>query len=799
MGIGFKGSVAVAMLVALGAAAAVFWKPAAEPEPAPYLPKPIDRIPGEGGRSDFSRQRRAWIASMRQAAPDVDAAAMDAAYRSARDRRHQLDRQRLSVLGGRPQDLLEFRSSAVSGQWSERGSTNQSGRVLAAAYDAAQQRLTVLSHGGNVWRANRGSLNWTSSNDAASFVPNGAQGFMLRLAGPAGERLLVLGDQPAQVRYSDNGGLSFSAPGGSALANPWYATGLVARDIAASEVYYTRVHYDFTAPAGWKTHLFASTDRGANFSPVAFVGPRNQTALFSPTYGDTRVFLLAGTQLSTLTPGSHARVPVSTLPHTLTSGDSVALSGGVTSGGQTFLFAFYSNDGDGLTRVYYSANAGASWTPRTPAPTSMFSLNSAESSTRDPNRLFVGGVDLYRSADGGNSWTLVNGWGEYYAAPATKLHADICGIDVFVDNSNVERVFVSTDGGLYESTDYLLNVQNLALNGLNVSQYYGSHTLRQAPFHVFAGAQDQGYQKSVNPGSGPLPFVQTISGDYAHLVSANGGATTWSVYPTFAMADINAGAANQSGLRYYQFEEAELTGTLFLPPLAAIPGDPNRVLLAGGRIGGGNAHTLIELSLAGGVISGVADPFDFVDPITAVAVSPHAGGSRYVLATPSGTPNPGSRFYRRTAGAWTQTVTQLPNGQFFYGARILPDPARPGHVYVAGSGYGAGDGDAVYVSTNDGLGFSPMSTGLPPTLVLGLAMSADGQHLFAAAETGAFYYDRAQNSWVDIVSAGAPNQIYWHVDYIDALGVARFSTYGRGIWDFKLDGLDTIFANGFEP
>ncbi len=765
----------------------------------PYLPKPTDRIPGEGGKSEFSRQRRAWIASMRLAAPGVDTGALDAAYRSERDQRFQAQRQASMDAQGKPLDLLKFSAAAVSGTWSERGSTNQSGRVLAAAFDSALQRLTVLSHGGNVWRANRASLNWSSSNDAAAFVPSGAQGFLLRLAGPAGERLLVLGDRPAQVRYSDNGGSTYVTPGGSSLGNPWYATGLVARDVAGSEVYYTRVHYDFTAPASWRTHLFASVDRGANFSSIAFVGERNQAALFSPRYGDTRVFLLSGTQLSTITPGTHARVAVSAVPHALTSAETVALSGGVTAGGQTFLFAFYSNGVDGLTRVYYSANAGASWTTRTPAPTSMFSLNSVASSTRDPNRVFVGGVDLFRSADGGVSWTRVNPWGEYYASPATKLHADICGIDVFVDASNVERVFVSTDGGLYESTDQLLTVQNLSLSGLNVSQYYGSYTLRQAPFHIFAGSQDQGYQKALNPGAGPQPFVQTISGDYAHLVSSNGGATTWSVYPTFAMAETNAGSANQSGLRYYQFGGSQLTGTLFLPPLAALPGEPNKVLLAGGRFGVGTAHNVIELSLAGTAISGMADPFNFLDPITAVAVSPHTGATRYVLATPASASNPGARFYRRSGGTWTQTVSQLPNGQFFYGARILPDPARPGHVYVAGSGYGGGNGNAVYLSTNDGLNFAPMSTGLPPTLVQGLAISADGQHLFAAAETGAFYYDRAQQRWIDIVTAGAPNQTYWHVDYIDELRIARFSTYGRGIWDFALDSADAIFANGFEP
>jgi hypothetical protein len=90
-----------------------------------------------------------------------------------------------------------------------------------------------------------------------------------------------------------------------------------------------------------------------------------------------------------------------------------------------------------------------------------------------------------------------------------------------------------------------------------------------------------------------------------------------------------------------------------------------------------------------------------------------------------------------------------------------------------------------------------MATGLPSTLVYSLAISPDGNHLFAATEVGPYYYDRATSTWVDI-GAAAPDNVYWHVDYIPALRTARFSTYGRGIWDFDLGGGDLIFRDGFE-
>ena len=103
----------------------------------------------------------------------------------------------------------------------------------------------------------------------------------------------------------------------------------------------------------------------------------------------------------------------------------------------------------------------------------------------------------------------------------------------------------------------------------------------------------------------------------------------------------------------------------------------------------------------------------------------------------------------------------------------------------------------MYRSVNDGDNFTAFSTGLPNTLVYDLATSADGAHLFAATELGPYYYDSGTSSWVAISAVQTPDQIYWDVDYIDALNIARFSTYGRGVWDFVLSS-PVLFRDGFE-
>lgn len=772
----------VVMLAATASAVAVY--SVLDDTQSERWPAPIDTGPGERG-PDFKQQRKAWIESLHRHAPNLDWRAQDAQFRSLRMQRIQHDRQASLVAGATPESLRQVEFAAISGIWRERGSSNQAGRITGAIYDAANNRLTALSQGGNIWRSSRSTLAWTSPNDSASFL---SSGFLDRLISGSTERLLLASDTPLGVYRSDNGGMSFSAATGTNLPNAWYTSGMAVRDASASDVYLARVHYDSSA-SNWRTLLFASTNSGTNFTSLGFVGDRDRVALFSPRYDSTEVFVLIDGSLKRIVSGTQALVTVGTVPVSppVASGDRVHLAGGV-DGGQTFLYALYSRGSAARTDVYRSLDGGLSWQARASVAENTFGPNSAASSTRDPNFVYVGGVDMYRSADGGASWLKVNNWGDYYANPTNKLHADIPKVDVWRDTANNERVFVSTDGGLYESTDNLATVHNLSLNGLHVSQYYSTYTQRGAARVVLAGAQDQGYQKALTPGVGIDNYEQVISGDYGHLTSSDGGSSVWMVYPGFAMLDTTPGVGSQSGLRFWDYAANNLVGTLWMAPIAADPSNPGSAMLAGGRMTATGNH-VVKLTWSGSTFSAVQDSFDFGSQVTAVAFAPSTAGKSYVM-------NSARQFFRNAGAGWLNTASNLPENHYFYGNKILPDSVAPNTIYVAGAGY---SNSPVFVSTNDGTSFTAMSTGLPNTLVFDLAMSPDGAHLFAATEVGPFYFDRMQNKWIDISGLGGPDQRYWDVDYVEegGTGIARFATHGRGIWDFVVGG-DVIFRNGFD-
>lgn len=759
---------------------------------APLLPPPTDSGPGES--DDFAQRRREWIESLHAHAPGVDWREMDASARA------RLDAQRTWQLaqmanGYRPQAL----TAVPAGVWRERGARNQAGRVSDVDYDAATDRLTVFAHGGQLWRSLRSTLKWQPLNDARHFKPYyEMQNFVrMRLAGVTPERWIAADDTQHGLFYSDDQGATWHDATGFALQN-WVETSyLFARDPAGAQVYALVGDYNFSTQHA-DMHLLVSNDRGTSYSDNGIVGTKEKTALKALGQGSGLVYLLQGSAFKRIeTDNTLTAIATINSTPTQSGGDKVGLAGGVTTGATPtpFLYAFY--EASGATQVFQSLNAGVTWTTRSSVPQTGNIRMTVGTALHNPNLVFCGGVDLYRSIDAGQNFAYVNDWPDYYNNIAGKLHADISFVKSFPDSAGNDVLFVGTDGGLFQSSDGLQTVNNLSLTGMRQAQYYDSYTGRNSPYAISVGAQDQGYQRNSNPPSGIANFTQVISGDYAHLTSSDDGATVWMNYPGFTQLDPAPASAN-TVLPAWQFDtEGNLQNTLFLPPLMADPSNPHNAWLGGGA-SMANVNHVIKLTWNGSVqyndqVTSSEGTFDFGGQVTALAYSPQSPSTFFAMANNS---SDAASFFNTTTplSSWTQTVTTLPQGQFFYGQSIVPDPARPGVIYICGSGY---SGPGVYVSSNNGASFTAMNTGMPNTLVYSLAISADGANLFAATEVGPFYFDRVNSKWVDI-GAGAPDNTYWNVDFIPALNTARFSTFGRGLWDYDLGGGDLIFRDGFE-
>ncbi|MGH2571811.1 MAG: FlgD immunoglobulin-like domain containing protein, partial [bacterium] len=430
--------------------------------------------------------------------------------------------------------------------------------------------------------------------------------------------------------------------------------------------------------------------------------------------------------------------------------------------------------------LYRSTDGGATWVFRWNIDDFWETL---ASSIVDPDVVMFGGVELFRSTDGGASFSLVNGWAEYYDDPVHKLHADLPGIDVAWTPQGQEIHWIATDGGLYKSVDRVASVTNVSLQNLGVSQYYTTHTSVNDPTLILAGAQDQGYQRSVGPPAGTLrDFEQLISGDYGHLTSSDGThQKIYSDYPGFILVQHGELAPQLTDFIDFPAE----ANHSWLPFILARPGNPDIVYLCADRI-----WRFRDVVPGGWSITSTAQDFTVAGGsyLTALLISP-LDVDRKIAITNSGviwwTDQP-------SFDSFVLSPDTGPSSHYFYGTALEPSPDDPLVAYAGGSGY---SGPAVWRTTDGGIDWTPVSGGLPPTLVYDLAFEeATSGVLYAATEAGPFRLDPSTDTWSSLDHPGLPLTIYWCVEAVPAAEIMRFGTYGRGIWDYHWGGATSVAA-----
>jgi photosystem II stability/assembly factor-like uncharacterized protein len=706
------------------------------------LPPPTEHFLDEEAEEENAGARRAWMESMHRAAPDVD-------WRVIERRNGEAQRAKRNALA---------KMAATTTRWTERGSENQSGNTMSAFPSPDGTHLYVGSALGGTWRSPPDGSAWQPLGDNTW----GGAAWLAILPG-------ALSTDPDVILRSTDGGLiDVSRDEGATWTPPAGLPGCdgMRRVLVTADGTHTvfLVAHANDGPLGTKRWgVYRSTDAAQNFVRLLNLGTypgdlwatrTGPTVLYCARNGKVQVSLDKGDTWSdagTMNPSSDAEITGS-------------------EAGAPRLWVVLQEGGS--ANLYRSDDAGASWSFVAALTDYWGALNA---SITNADLFAYGGVEMFKTTNGGTSFVKQNGWGDYYGDPAHKLHADMMGFDVYADGGG-EAWFINTHGGTYRSTDGLATVANLSLVGLNVSQYYTTHTSTADPLHIVAGAQDQGYQWTDDPpgANGLIPFDQIISGDYGHATSGDGThAYVYSVYPGFLL--IHKGENNPQ-LITDDFPAGETYG--WLPTVVADPDDPTSCFFCARHLWrykkspvGINNWLLTQYST-----------FDFAasggEYLTALDFAPTQHQRAYAVTSA------GRLFHSADHGlTWTLGTGGAPDEHYFYGNALVASQLDPLVAYVGGSGY---SGPAVRRTQDGGATWSALSDGLPPTLVYSLVESPDGS-LFAGTETTAYRLDPGATTWVDITSNQAPVTIWWSAEYVPSANAVRFGTYGRGIWDYSLD------------
>ena len=724
-------------LLALAAAAILGYglsRPQA-PKPAARFPMPTEHRLDTDAEKENRSHRKQWLAEMHRAAPGIDWKAIERENGLAlQEHRQWLPRE--------------------SDKWDEIGSRDQSGRIHCATVSVNGDSLYAGSDRGGLWKADTWGNGWRPLSDN---IWGGVHQSIV--AAGVDPEVITIQSASQVMLYSEDMGASWQQPTG--FLNNLQNCKRIMRDPASTDRVYALVGIQ-----GGGTQLYRSDDAGRTYTQIYYLSANIGDFWVDRVDGNDLYLMIYKTLYRSLDHGENW-TEIGILDEVGYPG-KVILAGS-EAGAPTFYVAIqFSGD----WQLWRSIDGGVNWEYRYDIGDFWETMNC---SITQQSVVMVAGVEAWRSANGGTTFSKVNSWGEYYGDPLNKLHADNPGLDViWFDDS--EHWFPGTDGGLYRSDDVMLSVQNLSLEGLGVSQYYTTHTSSLEPYRIAAGSQDQGYQRGDGLGRGPtMAFDQLISGDYAHLTSGDGThSIVFSVYPGFVL--VHQGEIGV-GLHYLDFPPNE--SYLWLPFIVADPDNLQDFFFCAKKIyrchwSGGDVETYTEVSSQNFAVDGAAY-------VTALSIAP-SDHSRWIAVT-----NNGNLWYSSDSGAnWTQSPDDGPSSHYFYGTGIDHSETNPLEAWISGSGY---SGPAVYRTLDGGMSWTPMSDGLPSTLAYEIVFESPGSDvLYVATENGPYRYEPSAETWQYIGGSEAPLTTYWCVEAVPAIDVVRFGTYGRGIWDYDCSG-----------
>lgn len=457
-----------------------------------------------------------------------------------------------------------------------------------------------------------------------------------------------------------------------------------------------------------------------------------------------------------------------------------------------YIYAITCDFNSGFAGLYKSSNAGQTWTLQSTSPNILNHSNDATGTggqgTYDlsivvdhtnPERIYIGGVNLWGSHDGGITWEGVSYWLNYYGE---TVHADQHQLKW---HPLTEQYYLCNDGGIYRTNqietdawdsgnDWPTQWENLS-NGMNITSFYRVSVSKSNSDIVLAGAQDNAtfyfdgtFWRNLFGGDGmdcaidPIdPNILYGSAQYGSFyLSHNGGQT----------------------VDYMYGGNGEWT-----TPIQIDPTNNNTLYLAMDQL---------YVSTNGGLSWDVISSFPTVGALghaleaTALRVSSLNSNFVYVAKRMYHNLNEDVQMWVTANGGlnWNNITTGLPS--YHYITSIEIDENDASHVWVSLAGFT--EGEKIYESLDAGQTWNNISSNLPNIPINSIIQQKGAELgvLFLGTDLGVWYKDENSSDWA-VLGEGMPNVIVDDIEYHEQDKVLYAATFGRGIWKLDLGDFTT--------
>lgn len=609
------------------------------------------------------------------------------------------------------------------------------GRINAIAKDPSNPNTIYIgAPAGGIWRSTDDGANWTPLSD---YLPQiGVSGIAVD---PNNPEIIYIstGDDDAGDSYSI--GVMKTLDGGQT----WNVTGLQFNNVykGSSEIFIDPTDSN-TVWVATSQGLYKTIDGGDiwfNVLPGNIVDfrfqPGNSNTLYAVGYDNNNTSKFFKT-----TDGGVSFTEIDTIPD---NADRIILE--VTPANPNVVYVLTAASNYNFQGVYKSTDGGESFT-KTAENDDIFQSSQAwydmalTVSDVDPNIVFVGVLDIWKSTDGGDNFSQLNYW---YNRTAAFTHADIHFMRYFDG-----VLYAGTDGGIYRSSNNGDAFEDLS-NTLSIAQIYTVSTSRPNSGKLASGLQDCG------------GFA--LSG------------TQWNSYH----GGDGMGTAVDPFQEDWYYGMTQYGGNLYRTRVGGSGGWSNREYITSGPTQG-NWVTPMQFNKNGELYAGYDQLYvlqsgswqkvsnhNFGENLRQIELDPNNSNTIYVSTN--------YNVYKSTNKG--QTLSLIYSSASGYVIRSIEvHHTNSDIVWILES-------DGFAKSTDGGASFTDLSAGMPGEFkrVLKHQPYSDHDALYLGTTLGVYYYDNEVGSWTSI-SQGLPNVEVSDIEININDHTLTASTYGRGIW-----------------
>ena len=444
----------------------------------------------------------------------------------------------------------------------------------------------------------------------------------------------------------------------------------------------------------------------------------------------------------------------------------------ITPANTEVVYSLFSDNAWGYHGLYKSIDGGDSWTLQSDTSNilgrkrdgsdtggqSWYDMTLAVSTTNE-NHIIVGGINLWESTDGGVTWSLSGSSGGDFSN-YSYMHVDHHAAE-FNPINNI--AYVGNDGGIYKYFNLLNDWIDIS-DGLEISQFYKIGLSKNNDYTLVVGAQDNGTERltgttwdAIRGSDGMECIIDQYDDDIIYSTSQYGGLRV----------------TYNGGIDWDDVKPVSYDGS-WVTPYKMHPLD-NNVIVAG--------YNVVYKS------NTATASWDSISPtygqLKTIALAP--SDLNYIYAAVYA----GIWVTKDNGQNWDYIKPGLPSGNI---SDITVSNTNPDRVFVTISSFN--DGEKVYESKDAGATWVNISGSQLPNLPVNCIVfqSYTKDDLYIGTDIGVYHKDSTMNEW-QLFNTGLPFVSVRELEIQYSAGKLRAATFGRGVWESDLNSFPSFVGS----